>query len=144
MDGQQHCEDGARFNEPGTCDTCESVHLADIFEEIGLTGSSLDELEVFGCSSDEIRQILNDPHLSEITSASGSASSRSKTSSNLDGTVLPPDAVARLRGLGVEQARDPQRGLDRGPQASSASTAANTASSVSGASKVWDILGLDQ
>ena len=51
-----------------------SVHLVDIFEEIGLTGSSLDDLQLPGCSSDEIRQILNDPHLLEITSASGSVS----------------------------------------------------------------------
>ena len=116
MDGRQHCENGARFNEPGTCDTCESVHLADLFEEIGLTGSSINKLEVFGCSSDQIRQILNNPYLSEITSASGSASSRAKTSSNLDGTVLPPDAVARLCCLRVEQAHAPQSGLNRGPQ----------------------------
>ena len=30
VDGQQYCENGARFNEQGTCDTCDSVHLADI------------------------------------------------------------------------------------------------------------------
>ena len=37
VDGQEYCDNGARFNEHPVCETCDSVHLADIFEEIGLT-----------------------------------------------------------------------------------------------------------
>ena len=48
VDGQQYCDNGVRFNEHVTCETCHSVHLADVFEEIGLTGSSLDDLQLPG------------------------------------------------------------------------------------------------